>query len=171
MKRASIFRALALVLTLLTAAGVAAAASDAGSSKDPLITLSYLEKVYTPKVLDQADQLLTQRNAQLEKELAAAVAKLAEDPGYESPDAPAQGTAVVYTPVRLENGQTLTLSFGTEVMLRSGSASGQSSLVDATGGSFSGGALTKNHLYLSTQDGQTVTGSGELLVRGNYRVQ
>ena len=171
MKRQSLLRGLAVVLTLLTAAGVAAAATDAGSSKDPLITLSYLEEVYTPQVLERADSLLTERNAQLEKDLIAAAAKLTKEAAYESPDAPAQGTAVVYTPVTLESGQTLTLSLGAEVMLRGGSVTGQSGLADTTGGTFGGGALTRNHLYLSTQDGQALNGSGELLVRGTYNIR
>ena len=172
MTRQRIFRTAALLLAVLTAVGVAAAASgSAGSSQDPLVTLSYLEEVYTPAILDRAEQLLKERDEQLEKTFSAQVKDLTGDPGYGSFDAPAQGTAVTYVPVSLAAGQALTLSQGAEVMLRGGSATGSSGLADTTGGSFGGGALAENHLYLSTQDGQTVTGSGTLLVRGSYQVQ
>ena len=80
---------------------------------------------------------------------------------------------------RLPKGQSLSLSVGGEVMLRVGSAAcGAASapgLIDETtaGSVDNGGALVKNHLYMSTIDGRTVKATSDgvkLLVRGSYSI-
>ena len=76
----------------------------------------------------------------------------------------------------MSQGQTMTLEVGCEVLLRVGTATvkaGDSpALIDlsSAGTIENGAALTKNHLYLSTIAGRTITASGtvKVLVRGGY---
>ena len=142
-------RALALMLASMTAMVTFSAAAEAGSQGDPLVTLSYLNETFLPKILSQV-----------------------------------QGTAsgssgTSFTVVDLPKGQSLSLSVGGEVMLRVGSAAcGAASapgLIDETtaGSVDNGGALVKNHLYMSTIDGRTVKATSDgvkLLVRGSYSI-
>jgi hypothetical protein len=84
-----------------------------------------------------------------------------------------------FSVISLTSGQTLTCSVGTEIMLRIGSVSsaGSSSprLIDETTGSSvtsSGTALTKNHMYMVTIQGNgiTATSSAKVLIRGSYTI-
>lgn len=79
----------------------------------------------------------------------------------------------------MTSGQVMHLDVGCEVLLRVGSATVQSSdspaLIDLTGGGTvnSGTALSKNHLYMSTIEGRTLSataGTVKVLVRGGYTV-
>ncbi|KAF5058232.1 hypothetical protein DSECCO2_348700 [anaerobic digester metagenome] len=140
-------RALALMLASMTAMVTFSAAAEAGSQGDPLVTLSYLNETFLPKILSQVQGTASG----------------------------ASGTS--FTVVDLSKGQSLSLSVGGEVMLRVGSAAcGATSapgLIDETtaGSVDNGGALVKNHLYMSTIDGRTVKATSDgvkLLVRGSY---
>ena len=72
----------------------------------------------------------------------------------------------------------MSLEVGCEVLLRIGTATVQAdsspALIDlSAGGTVNKGAsLEKNHLYMSTIAGRTLTASGDvkLLVRGSYSV-
>ena len=57
---------LALCAVMMTSVSVAA---SVGSSKDPLITLSYLEDVFLEEVLDRVDEKIEARNEALADEL------------------------------------------------------------------------------------------------------
>ena len=84
-----------------------------------------------------------------------------------------------YTLVTLAQGQVMRLEVGCEVLLRVGSASVQAdsspALIDlsSAGTVGAGTSLEKNHLYMSTIEGRTLTadaGTVKLLVRGGYTV-
>ena len=79
----------------------------------------------------------------------------------------------------MTNGQTMSLNVGCEVLLRVGTATvrsdGSPALIDLTSGGTvnSGASLTKNHLYMSTIEGRSLTAGAntvKLLVRGGYSV-
>ena len=79
----------------------------------------------------------------------------------------------------LSRGQVLRPDVGCELLLRVGTASvqagGSPALIDlSSGGTInSGTSLTKNHLYMSTIEGRTVTATAatvKILVRGGYAV-
>jgi len=80
--------------------------------------------------------------------------------------------------VTLSRGQTVSCSVGAEIMLRVGTANGTGTapaLVDYTSGATlaSGTALTTNHLYLVTIEGNGVKATADtvrVLIRGNYKV-
>ena len=164
-------------VTLLLITGVlmvTVSAVDAGSSGDPLVTLSYLQQTYLGQILAEVDAKLTQRNAQLTTEIDAKIADVAGSVSGED-----GGTAQTFTVVTLTKGQILTGELGCEVMLRVGTAvcvaDSNPGLVDETGGgTLAGGkGLVKNHLYMMTIEGRGVKATADtvkLMVRGTYTV-
>ena len=150
------------LLVLLVLCGVLnvtlSAATEAGSSDDPLVTLSYLNETYMDTIMERVDQKIAQRNAQLSGGTSA---------------------ASVFTVVTLSSGQVLTGDIGCEVMLRVGTATCVSpsspGLIDETAASTlnNGGALVQNHLYMMTIEGRGVRATAnttKLLVRGSYTI-
>ena len=164
-------------VTLLLVTGVlmvTVSAVDAGSSGDPLVTLSYLQQTFLGQILAEVDTKLTQRNAQLTTEIDAQIAEAAGSVSGED-----GGTAQTIAVVTLTKGQILTGELGCEVMLRVGSAvcvaDSNPGLVDETGGSTLAGGkeLVKNHLYMMTIEGRGVKATADtvkLMVRGTYMV-
>ena len=164
-----------LLLTL-----TALASGGAGTSSDPLVTLSYLNEKFLPQVLSKVDQKAAAREKELSGRLAEQirtdVAEFERKYGA-SAGTPAGGTAETFAVVTLDKGRTLICDTGCEVMLRIGSASCVASsnpgLVDETAGTTiaNGGALQKNHLCMATIAGSGVKAGADgtkLLVRGGY---
>lgn len=155
MKNKKLITILSIALAVVIIAGVSAyAATSFGTSSDPLITLSYLEKTLTPQLLEQFGD-----------ELEAALA--------------ANGGTDTYSVVTLTNGHTLTGAVGCEIMLRIGSASVSASdspgLVDTTDASSlnNGSALKANHLYMVTIAGNGIKATAatvKVIVRGSYTI-
>lgn len=181
-RRAVLAAALALVLTLT---GVTALASSAGSSGDPLVSLSYLNDTFLSAIMTKVESLISTRNTTLKKELSAEIAaeesRLAAKYGTSSSGTAGSGdySAATFTVVTLSKGQTLKGLTGCEMMLRVGSAAcvaaSAPGLVDSTSGSTisSGAALTANHLYMATVDGRGLKATAattKVLVRGEYSV-
>ncbi len=145
---------LALSALLMTTCSLAA---EAGSSGDPLVTLSYLNETFFNDIMARVDQKIAQRTGQ-------AV------PGSSSAS---------FTVVTLSQGQTLTGDIGCEVMLRIGSAvcvsPSDPGLIDETTAETlsNGGALAQNHLYMMTIEGRGVRASSataKVLARGSYAI-
>lgn len=143
-------------------------AAEPGSSKDPLVTLSYLNETFMDSVMQKVDQKIAARNSQISQQLGGQTAS----PG-------ASGTAVSFTVVTLSNGQVLTGDIGCEVMLRVGTAvcvscSSPGLIDESSAGTLNnGGALVQNHLYMMTIEGRGVKATAattKLLVRGGYTV-
>ena len=169
---------------LVTAAllGVALAAGTQGSQSDPLVTLSYLEQKTVPAVLEQVDQQIADREAELKSQLTTVTqgyVQQVEQALASGGSAGQTGTAgSAYQVVTLSQGQTITGGAACEFLLRSGTAlcvsDSSPGLVDMTDGTTlaSGGALTANHLYLATIEGRGVKASTAvtLLVRGSYTI-
>lgn len=140
-----------ILLAITAVGGVALAAGTQGSQSDPLVSLSYLNEVFLPELMQKVEDKLSAREKELESELG------------EGP----------FAVVDVASGKTVTLSLGSQVLLQSGSATGSPMLDTTAGSTLSGtGALTANHLYLATQDGQTVkaTGACVFLIQGEYTV-
>jgi hypothetical protein len=158
---------LAVVCAVAAVTAVYAAAS-AGSSSDPLVTLSYLTDKFTPQMESRMDALVQEKAEKLTEQF----------------DAAASGSAgtssSVFQVVTLSKGKTLVGDVGCEVMLRVGSATcsadGTTGLIDTTDGTtLAGGkSLVKNHLYMVTISTRSVTATADtvkLLVRGPYTIQ
>lgn len=138
------------------------AAAEAGSSDDPLVTLSYLNETFMDSIMDRVDQKIAARNTQLGVSTGSGA-----------------NTAATFTVVTLISGQTLTGDIGCEVMLRVGTAACVSpsspGLIDETAATTlnNGGALAQNHLYMMTIEGRGVRATAattKLLVRGSYTI-
>ena len=171
MKKWKIAAAAACVCFLLTV-GYAA---NAGSSGDPLVTLSYLNSTFAKQVQTMVDEAVTARKSELEQALNNAAAG---NGGQVS--APSGGSGSVFAVVTLSQGQALVGDVGCEVMLRVGSAACSTpdavGLIDTTSGENlpNGGALAVNHLYMvtiSTRSVVATSGTVKVLVRGPYSIQ
>ena len=167
----------ATVLTLTVAA-----TGGAGTSSDPLVTLSYLNEKFLPQVLSDVDKKTASREKELSQKLTEQVKSetKAFEQKYGASGGSSGGTAQSFTVVTLSKGQTLSMGVGCEAMLRTGSgvcvAASTPGLIDETSGAALAGGLglQKNHLYMATVDSRGVQASAnstKLLVRGNYSVQ
>ena len=145
---------LALSAALMTGASLAA---EAGSSGDPLVTLSYLNDTFFSQIMQRVDQ------------------KIAERTGQAVPG----GTASSFEVVTLSEGQALTGGIGCEVMLRVGGAvcvsPSDPGLIDETTATTlsNGASLAQNHLYMMTIEGRGVRATAavtKVLARGSYTV-
>ena len=179
-------RLFTLLLASLTILSISvAAAGTAGSSSDPLVTLSYLNEKFLPELMTRVDEKLAARTDTATKELRAQVdadiKRLEEKYGSQtSGEGASSGTADSFVVVTMTNGQVLYGAIGCEVMLRVGTASVVSpsspGLIDSTGGTTldNGAGLTKNHLYMMTISDRGVKATAattKLLVRGTYEVK
>ena len=99
-----LLRAVLLMLVCSLTTMTVSLAAEAGTSGDPLVTLSYLNGTFLDSLLAKVDQKIDQRNSQL---------------GLSGSGASSSATFSVVT---LSAGQTLTGDIGCEVMLRVGSA-------------------------------------------------
>ena len=168
----------ATVMTLTVAA-----TGGAGTSSDPLVTLSYLNEKFLPQILSEVDKKAAAREQELSRKLTEQVrseTKAFEQKYGGTSGSTSGGTAASFTLVTLNKWQILYMGVGCEAMLRTGSgvcvASGNPGLVDETSGTaLAGGeALAKNHLYMATVDNRGVQAGAngtKLLVRGGYSVQ
>lgn len=163
---------LALAAALL---GTSAVLASGGGQTDPLVTLSYLNQTAIPQIVQQVDGKAAVRQAELEQSFSDKIEQYRREAGQGG--APSAGSAS-YTLVTMSQGQVMSLDVGCEVLLRVGNVSVRAdsspALIDlSNGGTIDGGAsLSKNHLYMSTIAGRTLTASGtvKLLVRGGYSV-
>lgn len=149
-----------LLLALSALLMTTALAAEAGSSGDPLVTLSYLNDTFFNTIMQRVDQKIAERTGQAL-------------PGGTS------STAASFVVVTLSEGQTLTGGIGCEVMLRVGSAvcvsPSDPGLIDETTAATlaNGGALVQNHLYMMTIEGRGVRATAavtKVLARGSYTV-
>lgn len=176
-KHHPVLRAAALLLlTVFTTASITFAA-DAGSSGDPLVTLSYLNETFLTSVMTKVDAKIKERNtaltAQITNQINEAKKGISSGGG-----GTITGTAATFELVSLEKGQTLKLGLGAEVLLRVGTAScvaaSAPGLIDSTDGTdLAGGkALVKNHLYLATVTDRGVKAAAavKVMVRGEYAI-
>lgn len=154
--------------------GTGAALAAGGDQSDPLVTLSYLNQTVIPQIVGQVQDGVAVKQQELEQRFTAQIEQYKQETGQGG-----SGSSAGYTLVTLSRGQVMTLEVGCELLLRVGaaavSADGSPALIDLTGGGTvnSGASLTRNHLYMSTIEGRTLTAAAntvKLLVRGGYSV-
>ncbi len=149
--------------------GVVLASTTTGGQSDPIVSLSYFTQRILPDLLKDGEKKAeTTRNTmttQFDKKIddyTDEVADMVTKVEGQLEDMEA-ASAAAYSVVTLVDGESIALDVGAEVMLRIGSATvtgGSPALIDTTGGIElgDGGSLVKNHLYLCTIDGRTLTG-------------
>lgn len=182
MKKKTMRTAACVMLVGTVLAAFMAIAAEVGSQQDPLVTLSYLNETFMRQILARVDEKLVVRNEFLKTELEERILMREQELITQmggSVGSSSGGSAVSFTAVTLQPGQTLYGNAGCEVMLRGGSAicysEGQypPGLVDSTDGTTlaPGQALAINHLYMMTdQRGVTAAENAVLLVRGDYMI-
>ena len=154
MKKTRWYLRLLALLVLCGALNVTiTAAAEAGSSDDPLVTLSYLNETFMDSIMERVDQKIAARNAQL---------GISAGSGA--------GAASNFTVVTLTSCEVM-LRVGTAVCVSPSSPG----LIDETAATAlnNGSALVQNHLYMMTIEGRGVratAGTTKLLVRGSYTV-
>ena len=124
------------------------AAAEAGSSDDPLVTLSYLNETFMDSIMERVDQKIA--------------------------SAASNFTVVTLTSGQVLTGDIgceVMLRVGTAVCVSPSSPG----LIDETAATAlnNGSALVQNHLYMMTIEGRGVratAGTTKLLVRGSYTV-
>lgn len=143
----------ALALTFGT---VGVLAATQGSQEDPLLTLSYLEKVLRPQLDKEVQTAVSQGEAALEKKFNDAAAD------YEDQVAKALSDAGASFQTRaVKQGESFTPGAGRELLCVSGSLTALGSLSDTTTGQSvsAGQALEIGHLYITTADNAGCTAS------------
>ena len=176
MKKLLRFTMIAAAAAILLFAAAALAAGDdpaPGGQGDPLVTVSYLEKVYTAYISDLLKGDVETQAQAIRTDLEQRISALEE--ASREARAVSAGT---YQLVTMEEGQRLSGDRGIEIILRIGevSVSAQNSpgLVDTTAGSTleDGQSLEKNHLYMIKipDNGIRASGHAVLIVRGDYVV-
>lgn len=159
--------ALGAVSVLLIFGAVSVATSgDPGTSTDPVVTKSYVEKRLA-EVSTTLNQKIT--------ELTARVDKLGTGSGT---GAPAPGAPPAFVVVELKAGDIVTFGENTQVILRGGSATAIASvndLPDVTGGTGIGlgQSIPLNHLIIIPKNdgrGMTIKEQTWLMISGLYTV-
>ena len=140
--------ALICVLCAACLAGIGVwAAGNYGSEDDPLVAMSYLEDVLQPKIESSVDAKISEATKGI------------------------SGGSASFAVVNLGAGQSVTLSEGAEVVLRSGACAVTGTMADVTGGTDTGAELTMNHLCLASGTVTLTAGADStLLIRGGYTV-
>ncbi|MBQ3054840.1 MAG: hypothetical protein IJC88_01915 [Oscillospiraceae bacterium] len=190
-------KAAIIFLVGLVLVGVFAIAAEYGTSADPLVSQSYIDSVFTPKLIAQVNTLISQKVSGVSTQIQSAQStidqKIAE---FESRQLSVNMNQAFYDQVSnrliqnvqdqtannstfkavsLSSGQKLILTVGAEVLLQSGSASCVTNLLDSTTGASlgNGGAVQRYHMYLAPVQncGITATSGTTLLVRGYYQVK
>lgn len=154
----------AAVAALAITAGSVTVLATQGDKDDPLVTLSYLQKVVTPELEKKVDEAVKANSEELAKQLDIAITS------YETRvDEKLAQAGAVFQSKELKSGETFTTDVGREVLLVSGSANAVGTLVDTTaGGTVSdGGRLTVGHLYVTAgaDAGMKATAAVSLMVR------
>lgn len=140
-------RAAALALAGLLTVGAVTVFAAQGDQDDPLVTLSYLQKVMTPKLEQQVDAAVEANAQELQKQLEIAVTS------YENrvDEQLAAAGSATFQSQTLRQGQELTPGAGREVLVVSGSVTALGKLMDTTAGTevTAGNSLTAGHLYVT----------------------
>ncbi len=152
------------------------AATSFGTTSDPLVTLSYLNQRLKPQIMAEVSAEISAAQASQQPALEARVNEFKASVDAKLGGSTAESAG--FTLVTLSKNQTVTCSVGTELLLRIGTATATGSapaLVDSTtGGTLSsGGALSTNHMYMVTIQGngfKATANTVKILIRGTYTV-
>lgn len=184
MKKWSIWVTCGLVAVLMVA-GLVAIAAEYGSQSDPLVTLSYIEKVLLPNAQKDVDKsvsnamedfedALSDSNKSIQSYIDKKLRSFASgDVDDELIDAIAASVVeqmggnvtageVSWSVVQVPAGSTVVCEVGVQAVLRVGQAvcvaAGSPGLVDLSNGETlaNGGALAANHLYTASIQGRGI---------------
>ena len=180
-RKLKVFIALGVLLGVMLVSGVTIiAVTSMGTQSDPLVTLSYLNSKFKPEIMAELKTEITKASEDTAKSINGKIDEFKADisgSGVGTGTAPT-GTAETFKLVSLTNGQTLSCSVGSELLLRLGTATASGvapALINETTGSVLavGGVVTANHMYLVTIEGNGIkaTADVKVLVCGEYTIK
>lgn len=149
----------AIVVVVLTGVGIFAA-SNLGSSSDPLVAMSYINDTLTPALQEKFDKQLDAAKAELQQSFVDAVTD--KTGGFKT--------------VEMQSGDKMTCAAGSEIMLVTGSVQvvNADTVSDVTSGTYMvpDADLETNHMYMVTSSGISITAAGTatVMVRGTATV-
>ena len=186
-----------VLVAVLMIAGMAAVAAEYGSQSDPLVTLSYIEQILLPQSRQQVDQQLEEylnsydgdltgitddvkayidkklrsfASGEVDEELVDAIAAAVVEQMGDRELVQAQ-----WATVELDSGDKITCGAGCQIILRSGKATANTTLMDMSDGETlaAGKSLASNHLYVVRSDAQcfTLNRDSVLLICGSYTAE
>ena len=147
-----ITRLACMLLIAGTIAGVAIAVGEPGSQSNPLVTLDYLNKAIEElklsvdkKIEEKAGEILDQMGA----------------------------SGATFTAVTVDGGKDIYLASGSQMVLRTGSATSIGGILDATEGEITSGELKENRICIAMGEDHKITVSGAVtvLVLGGYTIR
>jgi hypothetical protein len=170
-----VLSAMTVILMAATLFNVAALAEGEGTQSDPLVTLSYINNVFTKYVMNIFTQELDTRVAELEEDINEKVAAI--EAAYGKTGEIAERST--YKVENLSDGQTIVCQRGTEIMLRLGKAyviaPASPGLIDTSTASIleNGKYLVANHMYMVTINDRAIKASGNtyVVIRGDYVIK
>lgn len=171
-KRHLLLKLVVIALLVVVCMCVVAYAA-AGDTSDPLISLSYIEKIFKPQVMDKVTSLVDTAKSELQGSIDSTLTQFKDSLGSDPvSNAMSSLTGNGYESVILDDGGSIRLSPGCEVLAVSGKGSVSGSLTDTTAGSaVDGGSISENHLYLCTESASIMAdGQVQLLVKGDYEL-
>ena len=179
-KKSKIFIALGVIVAVSVIAAVTViATSSYGTQSDPLVTKSYLDETVVPSLDDKLDSSIAAARDELNAEFDRKADEYLEDVKGELDEFKNSELSNGFAVISLAEGQSVSCSVGTEIMLRIGSVVSYGPslprLIDETTGStldYSGSSLVKNHMYMVTIQGNGVTAasSAKILIKGEYEI-
>lgn len=184
MKKWGICAAALLLAVTLALGAVVFAAQAYSSADDPLISLSYINEVLLPKIVELIEK--NNRGEDIGDEIVTTPAETTvTEPPVEYPDGTVH-TDGYYAVVQLQAGETIYASVNAcEVIVRAGSTTvcspftvryEEQGLSDTADGKelYDGESIPQNHVVLIPRDdGRGITcgeGGAWLMVRGDYRI-
>lgn len=187
--------ALAMALSLVMGGAVVTlAAGGYGSQDDPLVTLSYITDVAVPEANAQINSIFSQKQAAILDEVTKQVNQMRTDlAGKITPGSPVSqdvldqvanaaaaqlgsgSSTAQWRSVSLAKGQTIYGALGAQLILRKGSATCYSGMVNLSSGDTlsHGQSVAANNLYLIGTEGCgfTATADCTVLVNGGNTIQ
>ena len=149
----------AAVVLVLGGIGIFAA-TNLGSSSDPLVSMSYINETLTPALQAKLDEQIKAASGELQESFANAISEKSGG----------------FTTVKMSSGEKMTCSAGSEIVLVSGSVQvvNKDTVSDVTAGISMGADedLKANHMYIVTASSIAITAAGDasVMVRGTATV-
>ena len=166
-KKHLLVKLIAITMLVALIVGFAAlaqgAGTSAGTSSDPLVTLSYVDETFRADLLEDVQEMLDSKEAAYQQQLQYMVTAFANQLAPQYPTPSVESSWATYM---LSAGDQLPLYPGQQVLVIAGSGSvSENMIVDTTAGKSltAGNELTENHLYsapaecvITTKAGMTV---------------
>lgn len=164
---------LAVLMGVIFVAGVTAiAVSNFGTQSNPLATKSYVDNVASENILSSLNSAVSTKASELESKFNKQIE------AFEAGEI--TGTPSSFEVITLSTNQVIRCGVGTEIIVRSGSATcygnGPDFLLDTTAGTIltaAGDAMTNNHMYVVSiyNNGLRARSDGTvIMVSGTYTI-